>query len=424
MTELQELQKLTELLVNTENALKESESRFQIVVENIPDIVYVIDNEGIIEDIYGNIKQYDYSYEDLIGKPFSVFIHPGDFEAVINNCNDSYHGNNVSGVSEFRFRTKKGIYRWVRTHYKLYNSKEIGVCTDITYAKELVNALQRSEDKYKRIVEDQTELICRFLPDGLITFTNNAFNVFFDIPKKQIIGKNYFDLLDEDSKKEVNYKLSLVSKDLPVISSRVKIINNTDEIYLNVNFRKIFDELGEALIIQAVCRDITEQVKLENILYKRCFLLETVSNNIDAMMWTKDSDGRYTFASKLLASRILSCEPEDALGFTDYELIKKYKSSTPSINLHGDINGVSDLIVKKEKKSCRFYEVIIEDDVEIWLDVKKSLLKDFSGNTIGIVGVAFDITHDKNDIKKGLDKRIKDNKIKEIIPRYLYLLNQ
>lgn len=423
MSDLKKLQELTETLVNTKDALKKSEQRFDIVVSNIPDIVYVINKEGIIEQIYGNTQQYGYEYSELLEKPFSIFIHPGDFGYVTNNFSDKFHNDCLNGVSEFRLRTKNGEYRWVRTHYKVIDNKEVGVCTDITYSKELLNALKRSEDKYKRIVEDQTELICRFLPEGLITFTNKAFNTFFEIDKKKIIGKNFFDLISTNSKKEILSELKKLNKNIPTSSIRFQVIKKGITYDLNANYRIIFDELEEPLVVQCVCRDITEQVRLEKILYKRCSLLETVSDNIDAMMWLKDNESRYTFVSKMLAENILNCNPEDAIGYTDFEIIKIFSNEEPDISLHGDVNGVSDIIVKKENKPCRFYEVILRDNKEIWLDVKKSPLKDFLGNIVGIVGVAFDITNDKNDIKLGLQNRIKKDKIKEIIKNHLYFIN-
>jgi PAS domain-containing protein len=45
-----------------------------------------------------------------------------------------------------------------------------GTSEDITDRKQTELALQQSEARYRAIVEDQTEMINRFLPDGTITF--------------------------------------------------------------------------------------------------------------------------------------------------------------------------------------------------------------------------------------------------------------
>ncbi len=55
--------------------------------------------------------------------------------------------------------------------------------------------LGESEARYQAIVESQTELICRFTPNGGITFANSAFIDYFAAPKETILGQNIFDFL-------------------------------------------------------------------------------------------------------------------------------------------------------------------------------------------------------------------------------------
>ena len=53
------------------------------------------------------------------------------------------------------------------------NSCAIGM--DISARKEMEEALKHSEARFRAIVEDQTELICRSLPNGVLTYVNEAF---------------------------------------------------------------------------------------------------------------------------------------------------------------------------------------------------------------------------------------------------------
>ena len=62
---------------------------------------------------------------------------------------------------------------------------------DITDRKRAEVALQESEARYRAIVEDQTELVSRFLPDGTLTFINDAYCRYFGIKKDEIIGNHY-----------------------------------------------------------------------------------------------------------------------------------------------------------------------------------------------------------------------------------------
>ena len=51
----------------------------------------------------------------------------------------------------------------------------MAVAQDITERQRVAEEIQSSKARYQAIVEDQSELICRFLPDGTLTFVNEAF---------------------------------------------------------------------------------------------------------------------------------------------------------------------------------------------------------------------------------------------------------
>jgi len=48
---------------------------------------------------------------------------------------------------------------------------------------------RQSEHLYRAIVEDQTEIICRFRPDGTISFVNEAFCRYFGKVRKRLSGR-------------------------------------------------------------------------------------------------------------------------------------------------------------------------------------------------------------------------------------------
>ncbi len=69
-----------------EETLRESEEKHRTLLEAIPDIVYKIDPEGVIRFINESIESLGYRPEELIGKHFSVLIHPDD---ILNVTRDS-----------------------------------------------------------------------------------------------------------------------------------------------------------------------------------------------------------------------------------------------------------------------------------------------------------------------------------------------
>ena len=81
---------------------------------------------------------------------------------------------------EYRFRHKDGTYHWLHDEFNLVRDKQdapleyIGSLIDITAAKEAQEKLALSEQRYRAIVECQTDLINRFKPDTTLLYVNEA----------------------------------------------------------------------------------------------------------------------------------------------------------------------------------------------------------------------------------------------------------
>src|SRR4029077_704106 len=72
---------------------------------------------------------------------------------------------------------------------------------DVTDRKHSEAALRRSEGRlresearYRAVVDDQIELVCRYLPDTTITFVNRAFADFYGRSRDELIGSSFADL--------------------------------------------------------------------------------------------------------------------------------------------------------------------------------------------------------------------------------------
>lgn len=127
-----------------------------------------------------------------------------------------------------------------------------------------VRRLRKSEEKYHAIVEDQTELICRLLSDGTLTFVNEAYCRYFNKTKEELIGHSFFPFIVDDDKEFVRGKYSSLSLEHSVITYEHRVIKPNGEIgWQQWTNRAIFDDNGNLIEYQAVGRDITERKKTE-----------------------------------------------------------------------------------------------------------------------------------------------------------------
>ncbi len=126
-----------------------------------------------------------------------------------------------------------------------------------------LDALARSEAQYRAVVEDQTELICRFRPDGVVTFANEAYGRYFGVARAAAPGSSFFANLKEEDAAALREALESLAPDHPVTTVRSSYISpERGERVLSWSFRVIADEAGRAAEIQAVGRDITDRVTL------------------------------------------------------------------------------------------------------------------------------------------------------------------
>jgi PAS domain S-box-containing protein/putative nucleotidyltransferase with HDIG domain len=143
-----------------EEALRESEEKYRDLVENIDDIIYATDEQGIITYIAPRIEDVGgYTTSEIIGRPFFDFVHEEDVPYMRDMFEQDLSGR--AEPREYRAVNKAGDVRWVRVSSRpFYKEKRViglrGVMTDFTARKHAEEELQRS---YKQLRETFIETV-------------------------------------------------------------------------------------------------------------------------------------------------------------------------------------------------------------------------------------------------------------------------
>jgi len=150
-------------------------------------------------------------------------------------------------------------------HGKVYCVQVISY--DITERKAAQAALRESEEQYRAVVEDQTEIITRFLPDGTLTFANEVCCRFFRKPAAEIVGFKWQPNAEPEDLPMIEAKLATLSPANPVVTIENRIYNGAGELrWMQFVNRGFFDESGSLQYLQSVGRDITERKNVEQAL--------------------------------------------------------------------------------------------------------------------------------------------------------------
>ncbi|MDD3135892.1 MAG: PAS domain S-box protein, partial [Methanoregula sp.] len=143
--------------------------------------------------------------------------------------------------------------------------------------------LRLTEERYRNVVEDQTEFICRFSPNGKLTFVNGAYCRYFSLDKDACIGKHHTVVIPPEDQPRVKQHLAALTPDHPVAVIDHRLIMPSGEIrWQRWSDRAIFDPAGRILEYQSVGRDITETKRMKSALQesnKKLNLLSSITRH-------------------------------------------------------------------------------------------------------------------------------------------------
>jgi PAS domain S-box-containing protein len=125
-------------------------------------------------------------------------------------------------------------------------------------------ALRASEARYRAVVEDQTELICRFLPDGTYTFVNDAYCRYFQRSREDLLGRTFWTFIPPEGHQDAREFLASITRAQPLASREHEVLTPDGELrWQQWRDRGFFDGEGRIIEYQAVGRDITERKHAE-----------------------------------------------------------------------------------------------------------------------------------------------------------------
>jgi PAS domain S-box-containing protein len=128
---------------------------------------------------------------------------------------------------------------------------------------EATRKLRESEEKYRSVVDDQTEYIVRWKPDGTILFANKSYLDFVELTESELLKKNYFSLIPKAEKDRFSDKIASLTIDSPVSIDSHQSSRGKQGMFWHEWVDRAFFDKDEIREYQSVGRDITLHKRAE-----------------------------------------------------------------------------------------------------------------------------------------------------------------
>jgi PAS domain S-box-containing protein len=255
-----------------EDEVRRSERRYRELADMLPEAVFEADATGRL--VFVNraaIRLFGYSRDEIdAGLCLDSLVagrnDPGD------DPNAPARPRSDSRSVEYTARRKDGSVFPVMVRVGPVERDGAprglrGVVVDLTERKRAEEALRASEERYRAVVQDQTEVISRFLPDGTLTFVNDVYCRLFGRASDELVGTRWHPVADPVDVPHIEAQLRTLSPARPVVVIENRVTTHDGRVrWMQFVNRAFYGPDGRVRDIQSVGRDVTGRKEAEEAL--------------------------------------------------------------------------------------------------------------------------------------------------------------
>jgi two-component system cell cycle sensor histidine kinase/response regulator CckA len=251
--------------------LRTSEERFRAMFENAATGMVITDLQGRIVASNSALEEMlGYDAEELRGFTLPDLSHPDDREQHTLSFDEMLAGANDHFRLENRYVAKSWRVVWGNVAVSLIRDAGrrpqfvIAMVEDITERKLAAEAVRDSEQRYRELFENASDMIATLDLDLNFTSVNSAFEQVLDYSRDELLGTNVAAILPPESIALVRHQLHRkLSGEAERTTYEIEYLaKDGSPVLLEVSARLIH-ERGAPVAIQVFARDLSERKRLE-----------------------------------------------------------------------------------------------------------------------------------------------------------------
>ncbi|RYU96867.1 PAS domain-containing hybrid sensor histidine kinase/response regulator [Emticicia agri] len=385
-------------------ALQQSENRYQQLIESLRDIIYKISPEGYFTFVNPVVEQVlGYDEKEIIGKHFTELVLPEYREPLVNFYWNMMKEKQGSTYTEFPVLAKDQRTVWIgqSVHLLKQDNRIVelsAVARDITEKKNTGDVLRTTQGRLAALITNLQKAVLVEDENRKVILVNQLFCDFFGIAAtpEALIGTNYTESLAqvmysfEDAEGFVQRMTELLNNQEIVVEEK---LTTADGRILERDYIPIFLEGAYRGNLWEYA-DITQRHLSTETIRKSEEKYRSIMDNMELGLLEVDNDQRIIRAYDRFCKMI---------GYSEEELVGKI---APELFISKEYESVLEAEQEKRshgKGSSYEMKLIRKDGNPLWAIISGTPIIDEYGNTVGSIGIHYDITQRK-ELEQELEK--------------------
>ena len=376
----------------TEQRIRESEEKYRLVVENSQDAIYIHRADRLVFFNSRASELTGYTPDELRKIRLWDLLHPDDQSGLIERAKKRFAGADVPPEFTARLLTRDGTVRFCEFMVDLvmYQGAPaiLGIARDITERRRVEEALRKSEEKYRELVENANSLILKMDECGNVIFFNEFAQRFFGYTNDEIIGKPVVGTIVPATESESGRNLRTLLDDIVsnpgpyLFNENENITRDGKRVWIRWHNKPLLDKNGRPAGVLSIGTDITGRRQAEEALRESEEKHRRIIENMQDAYIRSDEDAEITMASSSAARLFGYGSPEEMVGLSAKALYNIPAQRDTVIRILHEGGEIHDFTAEGLRK----------DGTTFWFSLNVQFIRDEEGRIRGNEGTVRDIS--------------------------------